>query len=390
MRREIVILTRSLPLHGMGGMEIVVWDLAKAFVRMGHPVRVITTSLPGQGGDLALDGVDIVSLPGTPTGRYSQAWWQESRRYFERHCMDTAAAVLSVSAAGFGLLPLKRRLPGVPFIMQAHGTSWGEAVSKWRSGRLKSMLGSLRNLWWLPKDMLAYRKFDAVVAVGQQVDADLKRAPIGWVLPENNVHLISNGIDARVFRPSHEARRLVRSRLCLKEDTPIVVSASRLHAQKGVKHVILAFSELLKIRADAVLLIAGDGPERSQLEAMCSEMGLQKSVLFLGALQRTQLAEVYQAGDVFAFFTERIEGLPLNVLEAISTGLNALISDHLRIFDSKAIVKINPKKSGAASQKLDLLLSEHKRSEKSYLPDEYSLAHAAQAYIRLMQNFNNK
>lgn len=156
MTREIVILSRSLPFHGLGGMEIVAWDLAKEFVRAGHAVRIITTTLPGRFGEFEQDGVCVVPLSGTPSARYSFAWWAESRRYFEERCMESTQAVLSVSAAGFGILPLKRRLTNIPFVMQAHGTSWGEVLSKWRSRRPKSILTLLRNVLWLGRDLYSY------------------------------------------------------------------------------------------------------------------------------------------------------------------------------------------------------------------------------------------
>lgn len=385
MKSEIVILTRSLPFHSLGGMEIVAWDLAREFVRMGQAVRIITTSLPGQSTEFVRDGVTIVPLAGTPPGHYSAAWWRESRRHFEQRCMQTTSAVLSVSAGAFGLFPLKNRLSGVPFIMQAHGTSWGEVASKWRSRRIKSLLGSVRNLWWIPKELLAYKHFDGVVAIGPQVAEDIGRLLGNWFLPADKVHLINNGIDTSVFRPSNEVRRRVRSRLCLKEDTPVVVSASRLHAQKGVGNVLRTFALLLKTHPNAMLLVAGDGPEKADLEALGGNLAIQDHVKFFGALQRSDLIDIYQAGDALAFLTERVEGLPLNILEAMATGLPVLTSEHLSIFNSNDITKVDPKDFVTASEKLAQLLDNRPAERVDLLPRQYQLSFAAQAYIDLIK-----
>src|SRR6185437_5959995 len=267
MPREIVILARSLPLHQLGGMETVAWDLAREFVREGEAVRVITTSFQGYPrGEFDLDGARIVPLSDCPPARYTRSWWTSSRAYFETHCLQSTAAVLSISAAAFGLLPMKRRLRGVPIVMQAHGTSWAEVRSKWRSRRMKSIASSAVNLLWLPRDLAAYGKFDAVIAVGERVRASLRSAPISWFTRADSIHLVENGVDSSLFHPDSESRREVRARLGVDEQTPVVISANRLHIQKGTHHCIAAIARFARTMPGIRYLIAGDGPERDSLE----------------------------------------------------------------------------------------------------------------------------
>lgn len=386
MKHEIVILSRSLPFHGLGGMEIVAWDLAREFARRGQTVRIITTPMPGREGEFEQDGVRVVPLQGVPGGRYSSAWWAASRRYFERHCMDTTRAVLSVSAAAFGLLSLKPRMKGTAFVMQAHGTSWGEVISKWRSRRLKSILGSARNLLWLPRDLMAYPRFDAVVAVGERVNQDLLKPPASWVLPAARVCLINNGIDTSVFHPSNENRKAIREELGLDDQTPLIVSASRLHVQKGVGHALRAFALLLDEMPDAVYLVAGDGPERASLESLSADLGIAGRVRFLGALDRPRLAGILQAADAFVFLTEHVEGLPLNILEALACGLQCIISNHLKIFESDFLLPAMPRDAREVAQILGSTLNSRDAWTESQLPPEFVLAHSARQYLELFSD----
>lgn len=381
MKREIVILSRSLPFHGFGGMEIVAWDLAREFSRSGYLVRVITTSIPGREGEFEQEGVRIIPLCGTPSRRYSSVWWTASRQYFEQNCLKTTQAVLSVSAAAFSILPLKKKLPGVTFIMQAHGSSWGEVISKWRSHRFKAILSSALNLLWLPKDLLSYPKFDVVVAIGERVYRDLTTSPASWTLPKSKVRLINNGIDTSIFRPSIEGRRATRIRLGLAEDTPVLISASRLHAQKGVVNTLRAFALLLKDIPKAMYLIAGDGPERANLEAICSELGISDHVKFLGTLDRPELAKTLQAGDAFIFLTERVEGLPLNIMEALASGLPAVVSEHLCLFPSPAIHLLPPRDCSSVKSCIYKLLTKNESQQPSQLPNEFELTHSSQKYL---------
>lgn len=390
MRQEIIILTRSLPLHSLGGMEIVTWDLARELSKIGHDVRVITTSLPSKPEEFIEDGVTIVALKSTPSGRYSSAWWRESRKYFEENCLSSTHAVLSVSASGFGVLPLKRKLPNIPFVMQAHGTSWGELASKVQSRNIRSMLSAIKNLIWLPKDLIAYREFDTIVAVGERVFRDLKKSPISLSLPAQKVNLINNGIDTNIFRPSIEARKKIRGHLGINETTPVIISASRLHEQKGLANCIKSFYELKKTEPEAVYLIAGDGPERANLEALVNELKIADSVKFIGSIDRRELSTWLQSADIFLFLTKHVEGLPLNVLEALASGLPSIVSDHLMLFESDALHYSPPTNIIKTTQLLKLILSKKTNARKSSLPNTFSLKNAAELYSKALSQKNTK
>lgn len=120
---EIIVMSRSMPFHGIGGMEIVAWDLCREFARRGKNVRVVTTAEPGHREPFEEDGVTVVPLSGTPAGRYSRKWWRASKDYFQAECLSSASVVLSISAGAYGLLKIKNF--EIPIVMQAHGTSWG-------------------------------------------------------------------------------------------------------------------------------------------------------------------------------------------------------------------------------------------------------------------------
>lgn len=386
MKKEIVIFSRSLPHHGLGGMEVVAWDLAVEFVRLAYPVRVITTSIPGKGDEFQQEGVRVVPLKGTLSGRYTRSWWRDSRQYFIRHCMSTTLGIVSVSAAAFNILTLKNRLPNVPFIFQAHGTSWGEVISKWKSKRLRSLLSSSRNIIWLPKDMWAYRKFDAVVAVGEQVRSDFRRMPLRWGISERHVHLINNGVDTSVFHPSINERYRVRQDLRISESSPVVMSASRLHSQKGVAHGLKAFSKFLHRSPDAKYLIAGDGSERKYLETLAEDLNIASQVFFLGALKRDELASYLCSADVFLFLTDRVEvGMTLNVMEALACGLPCVVSGHLALPESGFITGVSQSSPSMVGIEIhEQFVKAKGQSKKSQISSYNNLSYSAGRYLELM------
>lgn len=384
-KQHIVILSRTLPFHSIGGMQAIAWDLARQFVKDGVRVTIITTRIPGKPVSFKLEGVEVVALKNAPPERYSLTWWRNSREYFERHLMDSVSGILSVSAAAYGILPLKPKLRGVPFVFQAHGTSIGEIASKWRSRKFKAVLSSARNLIWLVKDLLAYPKFDMVVAVGDRVEKDLFRPPNAWVLPRERVCLIRNGINTDLFFPDEQARIKMRSALGWTEKERVIVSASRLHRQKGIDLGIRGFAKYVQKDPNARYMIVGDGPERENLKSLVRSLGLEDKISFIGAVQREQLPGYLRAGDVFLFTTTCVEGLPLNVLEALATGLPAVVSQHLQsVLEISQYVKgVVPHDVVAVAGAIERALDDS-RKPVSLLPEEYTLEYCVKKYLNIL------
>tara|TARA_Y100001933_G_scaffold246213_1_gene277747 strand:- start:250 stop:858 length:609 start_codon:yes stop_codon:yes gene_type:complete len=99
----------------------------------------------------------------------------------------------------------------------------------------------------------------------------------------------------------------------------------RLVSQKGIDLLLRAYAELSSDIRDAwPLVIAGDGPERQQLEEMVSVLGLDGQVHFLGFVSNPQV--LYSKKAVFVL-PSRFEGMPNALLEAMGAGMAVLVSD---------------------------------------------------------------
>ena len=85
------------------------------------------------------------------------------------------------------------------------------------------------------------------------------------------------------------------------ERTPAftVLYAGRLGQEKNIAYLIKAFAALLKSVPEAVLWVAGRGPEGPALESLCAQLGVVGSVKFLGFLDHPTLARYYAACDLF-------------------------------------------------------------------------------------------
>ena len=66
-------------------------------------------------------------------------------------------------------------------------------------------------------------------------------------------------------------------------------------------------------------LIAGDGPERTRLQQLIDELGLQQTVELLGHVPQEELGRYYDEADLVTL-TSHSEGIPLTLMEAMARG----------------------------------------------------------------------
>ncbi len=124
--------------------------------------------------------------------------------------------------------------------------------------------------------------------------------------------LITNGIDTTQFTSQNE--RLER----FSDGKINIVCTGRLEPRKGVKHLLNTYATVKKDHPQIRLIIAGDGPERHELEQMVKRDGIGE-VEFLGRVSDEDLPKIYKTADICAFFTTHGEAQGLVLLEAMAS-----------------------------------------------------------------------
>lgn len=375
---RILFVSRSTPLHQIGGMEIVSWELARKLAELGHDVTFLTTSIKDRPANFEHEDVKLrcVNAPG---GKYSLRWWIRSYSAVKADgSMAVPDVLFSISAGAFSVVNLVR----CPIkIAQIHGTSLAEIRSKLRERRIISYIKALKNLGWLFRDV-RYRMFNGLVAIGPKVASDLSHPITRFITGERPIFTIQNGIDAAFFRFDEKKRSEIRRRYSLCSQTKVIISVSRLHSQKGVYQSIQAVaraSEVQKVR----YFVVGDGDERPTLEKYVVEEGLTDTVTFLGALTRLEISHWLSAADVFLFTTLRKEGLPTNVLEALAAGLPTILSREA-LDERFTAIGVDP----TASEEVARTICEIQTGlpRESLLGEEFSIAHTTSQYLDLFRS----
>ena len=283
----------------------------------------IAADLVGRGWTVegAAAGLDARSVPGGSFGavhdvgfsRRAVAPWTHLRsfwavrRLIARRDYDVVHLHTPIAAAltrlAVGTLPRSRR-PSV--VYTAHGFHFYEGAP--RSARIYE---------WLER--LLAPLTDVVFTINEE-DFDAARR-----LFSCEVHRLPGiGLDLSHYdrdKVDDGAVQAPRAKLGIGLDTFVILVVASLDPGKRHDRLLRALGGWDR---EFVLLLAGDGPNRDNLEAQVAAAGLEASVHFLGAVNdvRALLVEA----NCLVLASER-EGLPRSVMEAMAMGTPVIGSD---------------------------------------------------------------
>ncbi|MFQ3623684.1 MAG: glycosyltransferase family 4 protein [Acetobacteraceae bacterium] len=195
------------------------------------------------------------------------------------------------------LIPLVRRRLGLRALAYCHGDDLvqqdGRAVARRRR--------------WLAEA-------DRVVAASSFAARRLEEA---YAVAPGRIALIPNGVELSLFRPLPPDPAFAAA---LGLSGRVILAATRLVPRKGVDRLIEALPAVLRAVPDAVLAVAGEGPQRAELEARARGL----PVRFLGAVPQARLPELYALAEVVALPNRaepgEADGIAMTLLEAQACG----------------------------------------------------------------------
>jgi glycosyltransferase involved in cell wall biosynthesis len=301
-------------------------------------VRLTRDALRGRGHDVLVVSTDFKLSDRTPFAdvivprRRTRGKGSLGSRLWDQHAYQTLKATISKlspdvihlhTIGEFG--PAALWATGkIPTVLTVHGPEpytrrllrWMLPGSYYRgsSYRLRDMkpIGLAYYLYLLffqrPIYRYGFRYVDMIIApsayLAKALDADARMTPVTHVY---------NGV---MIPPAPPFRR-----------TRNVLFVGRLEAVKGVDTLLRAVA-LAAARVDGLsVTIAGDGEDRSRLEKMSSDLGLDEIVAFRGWLSREELAACYAEAEIVAIPSVWPETLASVGVEALAAGRPVVASD---------------------------------------------------------------
>ncbi len=188
-----------------------------------------------------------------------------------------------------------------------------------------------------------------------------------WLFGKNSDFLVwPNAIDAKKFAFDEAKREEMRKKLNIQGKF-VVGHAGRFMMQKNHKFLLEIFAEIKKLKPEAVLLLAGDGPLFNMCREKVNELNLSESVIFAGSVHN--MSEYYNAMDIF-IFPSLYEGLGMAAVEAQVSGLPVICSDELpqevKICDCIKFLSLNQSPQEWANQAINISQNHHRHDMSTY------------------------
>jgi len=216
-----------------------------------------------------------------------------------------------------------------PEVLHFHSQPEGALLSRWVPA--KKVLsydyfafrgGRKTPLYHLYKHVL--NRFDLLLPCSQYC---LQESQDFWRLPAAKLRVLYNGVNTRQFRP--DAAAVTGERRLLGTGKRVVLYVGRVCEQKGSDVLLQAVRLLNRRRDDIQLVVAGpigqfgrkDDPDR-WVERIKAVGGT-----YLGAVEESRLAAVYNLADVFVMPTRLLEMFGMAAVEAQACGKPVVASD---------------------------------------------------------------
>ncbi len=282
-----------------GGSGVVATELGKALAKVGHEVHFITYSQPSRldffNENIFYHEVSVSSYPLFQYLPYESALASKIVDVVSHEKLDLLHvhyAIPHASAAFLAKQILKSKGIHVPFITTLHGTDI-------------TLVG--KDPSFEPVVTFSINASDGVTAVSES----LRNDTYNEFDIQNEIAVIPNFIDLDRFKKLPKDHFKIA--ICPNGEK-LLMHTSNFRKVKRIEDVVKVF-HLVNQRIPSKLLLVGDGPERTSIEMLCRELGVQNDVRFLGKLD--VIEEVLSLADLFLLVSEK-ESFGLAALEAMA------------------------------------------------------------------------
>jgi len=285
---------------GIGGAEVLVKDIVLRLQKIDtYDVSVVSLSDQGPiGAQLAKAGVPVYACSRQASGDWFRVW--RLYRTLKQLQPDIVHAHLfhaNVLTRLFGWL---LRTPVV--LATIHNIHFGGATREWLM-RLTECFGT-----------------HTVVISPAVYHVMTERR----VVSQARVTTIENGIDTDRFVEASTAERVrLRTELGVSDDVLYFVAIGRLMEQKGYLVLLSALRQIRDENLTIVIDVFGEGPLRTELQTYIDSHALSNLITLRG--NTNNVLPYLQAADGF-IMPSLWEGLPIALLEAMSTGVPPIIT----------------------------------------------------------------
>jgi len=317
---SVMMLTWEFPPRIIGGISPHVYYLSKSLAKNGVKVYVVTCDFPGAPQHEVVDGVEIYRTDSYKNPSPDFATWVY---LMNMNMQKEAAAIVKsldgrvdvfhahdwlVATAGIGLKHVFRK----PFFATIHSTE---------IGRRNGLHLDYERMIHETEAWLTYEAWKVICC------SDYMVSHVRWAfgLPEDKLIMVPNGVNAEVYSKNGKGDLgQFRRKFALPEEK-IILFVGRLVYEKGIHVLVNAIPKVLE-KANAKLVIVGNGYMKDQLSGLVGRIGLGHKVMFTGFLDDDTLRKLQMCADV-SVVPSLFEPFGIVALEAMAAKSPVVVSD---------------------------------------------------------------
>lgn len=161
------------------------------------------------------------------------------------------------------------------------------------------------------------KNMDGCIAPSGRVEELLRR--YGVQIP---IRVIPTGVDIQSM--NRDADRDVRKDLGIDKDAPVILTLSRIAAEKKINHILNVLPAIIDEIPNVKFVIAGDGPDVKVLQEQVERLTLEDYVIFVGNVDHGDVGNYYRMADIFVSASDT-ETQGLTYVEALAVGTPCVV-----------------------------------------------------------------
>ena len=189
------------------------------------------------------------------------------------------------------------RLTGIPVVYTEH--------NKQERYHILTRTMNLLTMPWLTK----------IIPVSMDVEQSIRKRKPNLAVP---IVTVLNGVNVEKFRPDNDRREEIRRQFRIPNDSFVIGTIAVFRFQKRLDVWLDIAKQILSHEDNVRFIIVGDGPLKAMLLETLEKLKLSDRVFFAGL--QTEVRPYLAAFDTY-MMSSIFEGLPIAMLEAMSTGL---------------------------------------------------------------------
>lgn len=309
------------------GIVTVVVQLREQLIKLGHKVILVTVETTYE---YSTNDPDIYRVHSIPLGLGTDQFlgipampalisYLKSKNVDIIHCHTE----FGIGKAGLRAAKLLR----IPAICTTH-TMWTDFYKYYLPlGKIipPGIIDSIMNRY--------YKKFDSLIGVSTKARNYFKQP---GMIPETPSVIIPNSIDKSKFQKTHiseQEKQQLRNSYNLAEDDILLLFVGRIGEEKRVFELLNVAEKITQANPKCKMMFVGNGPAYEEMLQKAKKLIDNKSVIFTGFIEWTEVHKFYESSDLF-ITASLSEMHSMTILEAQLSALPIIVRNDESYHDS--------------------------------------------------------